>query len=283
MAREACTAALRSQAQVSLVCCRQADTSSRSDTGHRRGPQRTAELCRRSWGGRKARCSCMRAGRTTRTRRPCRPSRWCRRAHRRLRFRRHRRLFRLHRQRSTHRRRPGRGWRSIHTLLPPTTIERRRSPACHAHQGASCMPCRLRAGFPSLTLPHRRARAGFVGGAPQETEEPSEAAETTGLNVRNDQKVQDGTGSVTLRTAESVAEAFGIDFVDCSAANEPLVMDRWARDSIGVTSAIVLLSTFGLDWAHLAWSRLDGVCSSTALREANRRTRVSSKLDPKPP
>lgn len=50
----------RSLARVSVPCCRKPDRSTRSDTGPRRGADCTAELCRRSWDARKARCSCRR-------------------------------------------------------------------------------------------------------------------------------------------------------------------------------------------------------------------------------
>jgi transcriptional regulator with XRE-family HTH domain len=50
-----------------------------------------------------------------------------------------------------------------------------------------------------------RARLGWT---------QEEAAETAGLNIRHYQKIEEGSVNVTLRTVESVAEAFGVDVVE---------------------------------------------------------------------
>ena len=147
-------AAPRSLAPVSVTCCRKLDRSIPSDIARHRGADCTAERCRHSWVGRKARCSCTRAHRTARIRpsrpihRRCRrdrwsqrhrqhrPSPWCRRARQR-RLRRMRRPFRpprpLHHPEEGRRRRDSRRWnrRRCRARSPDTTPDSARILRCH--------------------------------------------------------------------------------------------------------------------------------------------------------
>jgi transcriptional regulator with XRE-family HTH domain len=57
----------------------------------------------------------------------------------------------------------------------------------------------------AASVKRERARLGWT---------QEQAAETAKLNIRHYQKVEEGTVNVTLRTAEFLAEAFGVDIAD---------------------------------------------------------------------